>query len=278
MKYYLEVAVSCVPGRQEELIPSLVELGCRGFEQSETHMEDPEGRERLEAAIRNVLLSISSNLACSFRAVPERNWNEEWERSVRPVEAGDRFIVTPSWHLPLPPTEKTVIVIDPKMSFGTGYHETTRLMLRLVGTHIRRGMNVLDVGTGSGVLAIAAALRGASAVAATDIDEWSLRNAAENVRRNGVEGIVRVSEGSVPGTGGPFDLVCANITLGEIVGLLPALRGASAPEGTLLLSGFLSSDEPALDAALAASGLTRTDAVRENEWIALAAGAADRTA
>jgi ribosomal protein L11 methyltransferase len=283
LNLFLEVRVSCPEPRQEELIPSLIELGCTGFYQTDSDLigyvpvgESQEVAAGIAAGIRTALLSISSNFEIATRTIEDRNWNEEWERSVLPVEVGDRFVITPSWRLPLEAGRRTMIVIDPKMSFGTGYHETTRLMLRFIERFVPPAASVLDVGTGTGVLAIAAALSGARFVVATDIDEWSIANATENTGLNGVEAVVSVVRGSVPGTLPPgpvrgYDLVCANITLNDIISLMPALRSATAAGGALILSGFFLRDAVALQAHLESAGMTVTGSISENEWLALSA-------
>jgi ribosomal protein L11 methyltransferase len=158
------------------------------------------------------------------------------------------------------------------MSFCTGYHESTRLILGLVEQHTRAGMTVLDIGTGTGVLAIAALRLGAAHAVACDIDEWSFSNAAENTTLNGVADRMTILHGDIavtPATG--YDLVIANIQRNVLIPLLPAMRSRLKPDGILLLAGLLLTDREAMTEALAQYGFRICDDRTENEWIALAA-------
>jgi ribosomal protein L11 methyltransferase len=158
------------------------------------------------------------------------------------------------------------------MSFGTGYHESTRLILGLVEQYIRPGMTVLDIGTGTGVLAIAAIRLGARHAVACDIDEWSYDNAIENAALNGVAEKMTILEGDIAVTPDqPYDLVIANIQRNVLIPLLPAMRSRLAPGGTLLLAGLLNIDRDAMTDALREHGFTVLHESAENEWIALAA-------
>jgi ribosomal protein L11 methyltransferase len=157
------------------------------------------------------------------------------------------------------------------MSFGTGYHETTRLMLGLLERHITSGARVLDAGTGTGVLAIAALKLGASSALGFDIDEWSYANALENARLNDVSGLFTVRQCDLPSvTESGFDLIAANIQKNVIEEMLPGLISRLAPGGTLLASGLLAGDRDAMVATLMRAGLALEDERREGEWIAFA--------
>jgi ribosomal protein L11 methyltransferase len=158
------------------------------------------------------------------------------------------------------------------MSFGTGYHETTRLMLALMDQLVRPGMQLLDIGTGTGVLAIAGIKLGCSKAVGCDIDEWSFDNAKENAAKNGVNERVRIIQGDVfASPPGPFDMVAANIQLTVIVPILNELTARLAPRGVLLLSGLLLRDEEEITRMLVGQGLSLQRRLIENEWLALAA-------
>jgi len=166
------------------------------------------------------------------------------------------------------------------MSFGTGYHESTRLVLRflpgLVGGDASSGERVLDAGTGTGVLAIAALKLGAASAIGFDIDPWAQTNATENALLNGVADRFEVREGSldaVPETG--FDLVLANINRNALLGLMPTFAAKLAPEGRLVLAGLLRTDRDVMLAAVRAAGLAVYDEATENEWWSLIATRAD---
>jgi ribosomal protein L11 methyltransferase len=201
----------------------------------------------------------------------QENWNAQWEASIQPIAVSDRIMIAPSWHEVAETDDRLVLVIDPKMSFGTGYHQTTRLMLRLLENDVRAGDIVLDVGTGTGVLAIAAIRLGAAHAEGVDIDEWSTDNALENAQKNGVEGSVRFFHGSLEHATGPYDKIYSNITKLDNIDMLTAYRDLLRPEGAMLLSGFYRDDVPEVRTALAKLKLTVTDEMYEDEWAALRA-------
>lgn len=279
MKTYLQISVSGSKTQTEALLPSLIELGCVGFQETDTHLigyaelpPEPAAAARLRDAFRGILRSISANAEVTFNEIADRNWNEEWERTIQPIEIGSRFAIRPSWREYRNDSGRIVLTIDPKMSFGTGYHETTRLMLILLERHTRAGVAVLDVGTGTGVLAIAAVKLGAASAVGSDTDEWSVDNARENVALNRVEGAVTIVQGTIPDGLGPGPgLICANLTLNDLTGLLAAFRATLQAGGLLLVSGLLSADEGPIGAALAGAGFAIVETLRENEWLAICA-------
>jgi ribosomal protein L11 methyltransferase len=208
----------------------------------------------------------------SVRFTADQNWNEEWEKTIRPIRVTDSMVITPSWHSVPDTPGQLIVVIDPKMSFGTGYHETTRLSLRLLASLLRPSMRVLDVGTGTGILAIAAVKLGASSVTGIDIDEWAYTNALENVERNGVAGRVQILQTPLPSIADSgFDLIVANIQLDVIAELLVEMTARLAGDGSLVLSGLFLADKPALEELLDRNGLHITEELSENEWVAVAA-------
>lgn len=280
MTSYLEISISSNERQREMLIPTMLELGCIGFQETETALLcyldksrwDNSKHEALLRELGNILGNISGNAAITFREFPEENWNAEWERSIQPIEIGDRIIIKPSWHSDRGGDGKLIIQIDPKMSFGTGYHETTRLTLLLLERYVRSGDNILDVGTGTGILAIAAIKLGATAADATDVDDWSIDNATENITANAVPSRICISKRPVelfPER--HFDLVAANLTMNTNIELLPQFKRILKRPGTALLSGLLSADRPRMLHALARNQFEVVEERAENEWIALAA-------
>ena len=227
--------------------------------------------------LRETLTRIAGDLSLpppslTLTPVTEQNWNRSWEETIRPIRVTERIVIAPTWHPFTAGPGDIVLTIDPKMSFGTGYHETTRLMLGLLERHLTAGARLLDAGTGTGVIAIAALKLGAASAIGFDIDEWSFANAAENGALNGVSGLFTVRQGdlsAVPETG--FDLIAANIQKNVIEEMLPGLVSRLAPAGTLLVSGLLTGDRDSMVATLTGVGLTLADERREGEWIAFAA-------
>ena len=202
--------------------------------------------------------------------VEEQNWNAEFEKSLEPIAISDRLTISQSWNDAPAVEGAMVVVIDPKMSFGTGHHESTRLIARLQIDLEMTGKRVLDIGTGTGVLAIIAALSGASVVVAFDNNEWAVENTRENIALNNVEGRIDVIEGElsdVTKTG--FDIVLANLHRNLIIELLPEIAARiAAPAGTLLTSGVLIVDYDGLIEAAAEVGLAPVAEERENDWVA----------
>jgi ribosomal protein L11 methyltransferase len=206
----------------------------------------------------------------STETIEQRNWNEEWEQSLEPVLINERIAITPSWHADTVRHEITIIV-DPKMSFGTGYHPTTRMTTRLLEQHLQKGSSWIDAGTGTGVLAIAAAKLGAKHVFAFDYDEWSVENAQENLERNGVVGIVDIHHADVFTVELPVaDGIAANMYRNVLIPSYPKLRAAlRSPASPLIISGILSYDEAELREEAEKIGFVHHHTEREDEWLAM---------
>ena len=195
--------------------------------------------------------------------VPDQDWSETWKAGLQPFTVGKVF-VRPSWIGAVPPAGAVEVVLDPGMAFGTGTHPTTSLCLAALGERVRAGARVLDVGTGSGLLAIAAAKLGALQVVASDDDPIALAVAGENAERNRVQ--LEVT-GAIPSRiPGRFELVVANILANTLVALAPGLAPRLAPGGTLLLSGILAGQEDEVRAAYVAEGLVPGEDRAQGEW------------
>ena len=279
MKIFLEVSISANEAQREILIPSLVELGCQGFEETENSLlcYFDKGRWSLEAYsffrrdLKKILEQFSVNADIRYREIEEKNWNAEWEKSCTPVQVGRRFTIQPTWFHRANDKERIRIFIDPKMSFGTGFHESTRLALTLMESHMDPGVTMLDVGTGTGILAIAGIALGAVLATGTDIDEWALENARENTRLNNVESKVTIADTALPAfQDGSFGMICANIMYTTIVEMLPDFFRILKPGGKLYLSGLLDSQRKDIVEKLNSYSFALLAETHENEWIALA--------
>jgi ribosomal protein L11 methyltransferase len=202
----------------------------------------------------------------------ETEWADAWKEHYRPQRVGRRVVVRPPWFAYAPEGDDVVVVLDPGMAFGTGLHPSTRLSVLGLETELRSGMSVLDVGSGSGVLAIAAALLGAGFVAAVDIEPVAVRATRENAARNGVAERIAVAEGSA-GPGGPvtgtYDLVLANIIARVLIELAADLAAATAPGGTLVLAGIIEGREAEVRAAFDALDLAFVRRAQEEDWVSL---------
>jgi len=208
----------------------------------------------------------------SVSEVPDVDWSAAWRAHFVPISVSPHVVVCAPWHRVQAPPGGCVVVIEPKMAFGTGSHETTQLALRgLEETLTRGGEKLLDVGTGSGILAIAAAKLGAAEVYAVDIDPQAVENARENVSLNGVGHRVTVAEGSVDDASGVYDTVVANILTSVLVPLLPRLAARVSRRGRLLLGGILAREEPTVAGAVRDAGLSLSATHRAGDWIGISA-------
>lgn len=213
-----------------------------------------------------------------YRAVRDQDWAEEWKRFFTVQHVGRRIVIRPSWETYEPEADEVVIDLDPGTAFGTGQHQTTRLCLAALEQYVRPGATVLDVGTGSGILAIAAALLGADQVRACDTDANAVVAAEANVARNGVAAVVECITGSL-GSDWPWpdaaeasaDLVVANISSLALVALMPQIAAALPPGGCFIGSGFIDSGRPAVEAATRAGGLVTAEVLTDGEWRCLIA-------
>ena len=223
-------------------------------------------RNELFEALRIYDLPSSSVRDMSLREVVDRDWLAEWKQSWQPVEIG-RFIIAPPWSNLGDLHDRLVIRIEPGMAFGTGTHETTRLCLDAIQKHYAGG-SFLDVGTGTGILAIAAAkLFPEAHIEACDTDETAIAIARENAEANGVADQIDFRAGSIDATTASADLVCANLTADVITSMMPALVGVTC--GKLILSGILETQLEMVQTALHESGIDEFETTQDGEWVAL---------
>ncbi len=222
-----------------------------------------------DEAVRTALeeFCFDATVTASAELVEGRDWNAEWERNYfRPIVVGERCVVHSSFHTDVPKAEYD-IVIDPKMAFGTGHHATTSLILTRLLDMDLQGRSLIDVGTGTGILAILAAMRGAVPVAGIEIDRFAWENACDNVRLNGHPEIaVLCGDASLLQSLAPADVVVANINRNVILGDIRAYTAAMRPGATLLLSGFYEADCAMVEEAAVAAGLTAAGRTVRDNW------------
>ena len=277
MWYALDVTMAA---RAREAVEyALMEAGAGGTEVLEEgggwvrvagYFDAPPEVESVRASLLDALRAYGLESAdmreMSPREVAEADWLAEWKKGWRPVEVGERFVVAPPWSELDDDAERIVIRVEPGMAFGTGTHETTRLCLAAIEKRFD-GRSFLDVGTGTGILAIAAAkLRPHVRVEACDTDPLAVEIARENAALNGVAERIEFSIGSVGDATRPADLVCANLTADVIIPLLPALLGAT--RGRLILSGILETQADLVKARLRELGAGHQEVTCEGEWVA----------
>ena len=194
----------------------------------------------------------------------EADWANAWKAFYKPLRVGRRLVVTPPWEHPELAPDDLPLIIDPGMAFGTGSHPTTQLCLTALEEYITPGASVADVGTGSGILAIAAAKLGASPVAASDNDPLAVKIARENAAVNGVS--VTVTDALPEGR---YAVLVANILADVIIGLGADLTARLWPAGILIVSGIIDTREADVQAALQGLGLAHLETRRQAEWVAL---------
>lgn len=234
----------------------------------------PEHAERLAA----ILQALPTRSYADYYGEPQikhlatEDWAEAWKRHYHTLRVGQHIVIAPSWETPELTAGDLLIQLDPGMAFGTGAHPSTQLILRLLEKNIRPGSVLLDVGAGSGILAIAAVKLGASRVIATDIDPEAVRTAEENARLNGVRSQLSLFVDAVPESG-RYPLVMANILADVIADLLlhQGLAQRVADDGVLLLSGIIQQRRDVVDLALRATGMRTVDVIEDGDWLAIAA-------
>ena len=251
----------------------IAELGEAGFE---SFVENEEGilayiqkTDWNDTILKGIQIFDNKNFEIdySLKEIEQENWNATWEQNFDPIQVGDQCMVRAPFHAK--PTTKYDIVIEPKMSFGTGHHETTHMMLQFILDHDFDGKSVLDMGSGTGVLAILAAMKGASHVDAIDIDNWCYVNAKENVQRNNCDHI-NVKEGDSRLLGSmKYDIILANINRNILLEDIPRYAESLKKDGQLFLSGFYSEDIPTISAKCRELNLEFEKNIEKNNWVAV---------
>lgn len=251
----------------EILVAMLADLDYTGFEEGEGTLAAYITEDIFEPA---ALAAIAGSMDAAYHVedIAPQNWNALWESNFQPVVIEGICTIRADFH-DIAVTTPYTINITPKMSFGTGHHATTRLMMQLINGNNMAGKRVLDFGTGTGVLAIFAAYRGAQHVLAIDNDEWSVENAAENVARNNCSDI-EVKSGSLEAvnTGG-WQVILANINRHILLQYMAAMYSLMDKDALLLLSGLLVDDEGVIKDAAQQAGFTHSKTITENGWIAM---------
>ncbi|MET0299143.1 MAG: 50S ribosomal protein L11 methyltransferase [Flavitalea sp.] len=252
--------------QKEILIALLADAGFDGFEEQPGSLSAFIDAESYDEGVLNEILG---NFDLSFHKenIPETNWNAEWEKDFVPVTVNRFCAVRAAFHPPVPDVQYD-IVITPRMSFGTGHHATTWLVLSEMEAIDFKGKKVLDYGTGTGVLAILAEKLGATRTLAIDNDKWSIENAADNFTENQCSGIELVESSEIE-TDEQFDVILANINRNVLLAQMEALAQHLSKDGVLLMSGLLSGDQDIITEKANKSGLKVKNAREREGWIVL---------
>ena len=229
-----------------------------------------ERRSRIDLGVR--LVSHLSPISSLREKVLEEDWQSAWKKHFHVLHVGKRMAVVPSWQEYHPEESRLVIRLDPGMAFGTGHHPTTRMCLELLEELVRPGMDVLDVGCGSGILSIAAARLGARAVLGLEIDPLAVTAAESNVSQNGVVGTVNIVRGTLPRpsiAANSCDIAVANISARVVTELAGALVSVVRPGGTLIVSGILRDKKDAVASHLKDAGARARGSHGKDDWVSL---------
>ncbi|MEE3999624.1 50S ribosomal protein L11 methyltransferase [Tenacibaculum sp. FZY0031] len=269
---YIEYTFEVVPKDPATEI-LIAELGVLGFE---SFVENENGvvayiqkDDWNEAILDNVFVLKSEEFSIQYehKEIEQTNWNAEWEKNFNPIQVDDLVSIRAPFHEN--PNLKYDIVIEPKMSFGTGHHETTHMMVQHLLNLDVASKKVLDMGCGTGILAIFAEMKGAQPIDAIDIDAWCYENSLENVERNSCQHI-SVYEGDASLLKGKkYDVIIANINRNILLNDMQTYANCLTENGVLLLSGFYSEDIPVIDNEVSKYSLTLKDTIQRNNWVAL---------
>ncbi|KAA3608813.1 MAG: 50S ribosomal protein L11 methyltransferase [Calditrichaeota bacterium] len=272
---WIGITVNHSPEILEELSAQFFLLGCQGINEQadcfELVFSTNDFNEKTKSKVLDLLKSKNvekENLQLS--TIEPENWNENWKVNFQTFRIGQNIIIQPDWENYQAKAKGTVITIAPKMAFGTGHHETTRLILELMEDIIEPGMSVLDAGTGSAILAIYAAMKNAAPVVAFDNDPEAMENAEENCSLNGVSANVKLLCSDLAGIETKqYDLIVANINRNVLLQLATQFLSYSAPGNHLILSGLLNSDYNDILEAYKAAGWHLIKSRQQGEWMSL---------
>lgn len=275
-KSYKEYNITAEPFNAEILSSILWELNIDGINEEVNCLKVFAENENVTLkAIEGELIHLKeNNLLREFSVqenfIVERNWNEEWENSREVVYVTDKIVIKPTFKQYNAKPNEIVLTLDPKMSFGTGDHQTTKICLSFIEKYLKPGMKILDAGSGTAILGIAAAKLGSGNVIAFDIDEWCYDNGIENTQLNSVSDKVEIRKcelSEIPEK--DFDLIIANIQKNILLELADGFKERISANGFLILSGLLEMDRETIALKYASIGFSEIDFLKMDDWIGL---------
>lgn len=242
---------------------------------------DAEGAE-LFAAVKSALAALKSRdadgaygrLEYDMSNIREEDWANNWKQYFKPITIGEKLLIKPSWEVADPAEKRKILEIDPASSFGTGQHNTTRLCLELIEENLAQGEKLLDLGCGSGILSIGALLLGAESACAVDIDDNSVRIAAENAQKNGISperytalcGDITSDEKLREKIGGGYDIVCANIVADVLIAMSGFFAGFLKDKGKLIVSGIIDARREEVLSTISSCGFELVKSANSEDW------------
>lgn len=253
--------------QSEQLIALLSDQGFEGFEETGNNLQAFIGETAFNETAFSTIMELFPLLEYKKSVVENINWNQQWEESFEPVVIEKFVAVRAGFHQPIKGVQYE-IVVTPKMSFGTGHHATTYLMIQQMQSINFNGKSILDFGTGTGILAILAEKLGAIKVVAIDNDEWSITNAIENFQQNSCDKIAIEQHNTIPLLE-KYDVILANINLNVITANIAGIETVSNAGCRLLLSGFLKADEATMQKTIKNIGFQYISTQQRGEWITI---------
>jgi ribosomal protein L11 methyltransferase len=277
VKTYKEFQIRTNPFLPEIVTGVLWELNISGLMEEENFLKVFVNEDDISKRVIKKLLGklmeeqLITDFSVEEKRLENRNWNEEWEKNLNVIGVTDKIVIKPSYKEYKPLKSEIVITIDPKMSFGTGEHQTTKLMLKLIEKHLKQGMKILDVGSGTAVLSIAAIKLGAELAIAIDDDELCLVYGNENCRINSIENKIDIRTGEIKDIEEKdFDLVFANIQKNVLIEIADQIKYRLKEDGLVFLSGLLDGDERDIVKHYTKIEFQLIDKLQLDEWIAVA--------
>lgn len=276
MSYY-EFSFTVAPDAADALTRLLVDRGCLGVYEHAPHLvayfPDSIGIDEIRHRIDEALSALRNSglppeISYDHTYLSERDWNETWKKKFQPIDVGETLAIVPPWDTA--PTGRTAIIVDPGMAFGTGHHETTRFCLATIERLARQVCHgrFADIGTGTGILAIAARKLGFAEAVGVDIDPLATDAARRNVILNELDHVT-IHDGSVEKTTGPFDLIAANLLSEILKSLAPEIVSRMKPAGIALLSGILAGQEDEVMETFTMLGTTLEEKLIDGRWVSL---------
>lgn len=277
MKYYKEFLITTEPFLPEIVSGVMWELNIDGINEEVNcikvfaHTNSNVGKAEIELQLHSLTAeNIIRDYSVEENLLPMKNWNEEWEKSIQVIKVTDRIVIKPTFREYETIANEIVITLDPKMSFGTGEHQTTKIVLNFLQKYVTKNISVLDVGSGTAVLAIAAVKLGAANAIAIDTDEWCFINGKENCVLNNLAHKIDVRQCELKSVHEKnFDLIAANIQKNILIEIADDIRERISNNGKLILSGLLITDEAEITDKYYSLGFQLVDKLQLDEWIGL---------